>query len=414
MEMEDEQKQQNQRIIDMLTTLTTRINAIEDTIQLTKPIDYANELERLDEFNFDNDVLKKPSRKGSSTLHQAETYQPQNVNLTYTNTLQIPSFDNVLISLKPRAVIKFTAAAHTYEYTNKIKVNLSQAFQYEIQQQLVASSQGTYNASTIGTISLENFIKIARLHQQVYTQASFLKKIQRNALFPATPITNVDLITFPTFRNLIKQYSEEYLMLVDLFSSNVETIPPLNATKGVGLIWQFNHGIPFGFGTGLYNQIGFTNNKKLTFSTMNEYIELFNNKVDNLYAATNNVQPLFDAIMDATIKPRLPKPYRDKSAYANNNTNNFNNKRANINYIDDDIDSSDSSSMTSHSTGYSNDVNAFPTPPGQKTLTKDRPCHKMATEGACNKKECYWSHNVELVNAYRKELLDKLKKLDAT
>ena len=414
METLDEQRQQNQQIINMLMLLTTRMDAIEETIQQGKPNDHQNELDQLDELSFDNNVLKKPSRKGSSTLHQAETYQPQNANLTYTNTLQIPTFDNVLISLKPRAVVKFTAAAHTYEYTNKIKVNLSQAFQYEIQQQLVASSQGTYNASTIGTISLENFIKIARLHQQVYTQASFLKKIQRNAIFPATTITNVDLITFPTFRNLIKQYSEEYLMLVDLFSSNIDTIPPLNAIKGVGLIWQYNQGIPFGFGTGLYNQIGFTNNKKLTYSTMNEYIDLFNNKVDNLYAATNNVQPLFDAIMDPTIKPRLPKPFRDKAGYPNNNNHNFNAKRANVNYIDDDIDSSDSSSMTSHSTGYSNDVNAFPTPPGQKILPKDRPCHKMATEGVCAKKECYWSHNVELVIAYRKELLDKLKKLDPT
>ena len=116
------------------------------------------------------------------------------------------------------------------------------------------------------------------------------------------------LQNFSIFRNMLKQYAEEFLMLLDLYSFNADMIPPINNLKEQGLIYQFNKKIPYGFGEGVYRQIGFTNSIRKTYNTMNDYINDFNNKVDNFYDCTTKVQPLFDAILDSTSTPTENKP----------------------------------------------------------------------------------------------------------
>jgi len=218
------------KILKMLTDITTRLAILEDNNQV---IFNNSMLKNLDNIN-GSTVFARQSRKGSSTLHVAENYNP---TANYTSTLTIPTFDNQLLYLKPRAVIRFTSAAHTYEFTYGIKANLSKCFKYEIQQQLCSCSEGLYNISTIGTITLKDFIKITRKYLQVYTQGAFIKQLSKSSFFPASNITDLDLNTLPTFRNLLKQYTEEFIMLVDLLSNNVDSIPPLINTKDTGLIW---------------------------------------------------------------------------------------------------------------------------------------------------------------------------------
>ena len=115
-------------------------------------------------------------------------------------------------------------------------------------------------------------------------------------------------LTFKYVYLLLKQYAEEFLMSLDLFSFNTDMIPPINNLKEQGLIHQFNKKIPFGFGEGVYRQIGFSNAIRKTYSTMNDYINDFNSKIDQLYECTTKVQPLFDAILDPNSTPFENKP----------------------------------------------------------------------------------------------------------
>ena len=177
------------RILSILSDITSRLATLEDNNQV---IFNNSMLDNLDNVN-GSTVFAKQFRKGSSTLHVAENYIP---TTNYTSTLTIPTFDNQLLYLKPRAVIRFTSAAHTYEYTYGIKANLSKCFKYDIQQQLCSYSDGLYNISTIGTITLKDFIKITRKFLQVYTQGSFLKQLSKSSFFPASNINDLDLNKF--------------------------------------------------------------------------------------------------------------------------------------------------------------------------------------------------------------------------
>ena len=99
----------------------TKVFIMHYSILTERKKNILNELDNMD----DKSTFVKQSRKGSSTLHVAESYNP---TANYTSTLTIPTFDNQLLYLKPRAVIRFTSAAHTYEFTYGIKVNLSRYF----------------------------------------------------------------------------------------------------------------------------------------------------------------------------------------------------------------------------------------------------------------------------------------------
>ena len=58
--------------------------------------------------------------------------------------------------------------------------------------------------------------------------------------------------------------------------------------------------------------IGFTNSIRKTYNTMNDYINDFNNKVDDFYDCTTKVQLLFDAILDPNSTPFENKPKQSK------------------------------------------------------------------------------------------------------
>ena len=378
------------RIITMLTDITSRLAVLEDNNQV---IFNNSMLDNLDNNNGPT-VFTKQSRKGSSTLHVAETYVPTS---SYTSTMSIPTFDNQLSYLKPRAVIRFTSAVHTYEYTYGIKANLCKCFRYDIQQQLCSYSDGLYNISTIGTISLKDFIKITRKYLQVYTQGSFLKQLSKSSFFPANNITDLDLNTLPTFRNLLKQYTEEFIMLVDLLSNNVESIPPLINTKDTGLIWQFNKSIPFGFGEGLYRQIGFNDGKKVTFKTINDYCDLVNKRMNDFHEFSNLIIPFFDAITNPGDKSRMLKlPMKE-----------------NVKILDHTDEDDLSTIFSSGSLSTDVDIVNLMPPPNKLKQPIDRaekPCFKMATDGSCEVPLCKYSHSPEVINKCRSELMSKLKR----
>ena len=379
------------RILTMLTEITSRLAILEDNNQV---IFNNSMLDNLDNVN-GSTVFAKQSRKGSSTLHVAESYVPTS---SYTSTLTIPTFDNQLLYLKPRAVIRFTSAVHTYEYTYGIKANLSKCFKYEIQQQLCSYSDGLYNISTIGTISLKDFIKITRKYLQVYTQGSFLKQLSKSSFFPANNINDLDLNSLATFRNLIKQYTEEFIMLVDLLSNNIDSIPPLVNTKDTGLIWQFNKAIPFGFGEGLYRQIGFIDGKKVTFKTINEYCDLVNKRMSDFHEFSNLIIPFFDAITNPADKPRMLKLPMKENVKILDHTD------------EDDVSTIFSSGSLSTDIDI---VNLLPPPNKLKQQPVDRadkPCFRMATDGSCDVQQCKYSHSPEVINKCRSELMSKLKK----
>ena len=379
------------KILAMLSEISTRLTVLEDN---TQEVFSNSVLDNLDNVNGSR-VFTKQSRKGSSTLHVAENYIPTS---NYTSTLTIPTFDNQLVYLKPRAVSRFTSAAHTYECTYGIKANLSKCFKYEIQQQLCSCSDDQYNISTIGTITLKDFIKITRKFLQVYTQGSFIKQLTKSSYFPTSNVTELDLTTLPTFRNLLKQYSDEFVMLVDLLSNNVDSIPPLINTRDTGLIWQFNRTIPFGFGEGLYRQIGFNDGKKVTFKTINEYCDLVNKKMNDFHEFANLIIPFFDAITNPADKPKMLKlPTKE-----------------NVKMLDD-TDEDDTSTVFSSATQLTeNDiVNLIPgnnKPKFPVIERTDKPCFRMATDGTCDAQPCKYSHSPELINKCRTELINKLKK----
>ena len=386
----------------LLTNISQRLEALEARNEdINLPLDSSF-------------TATRSNRRGSSTLHHAENYQLQERNIQYTNTLQLPFFENTLNQLRARSIIKFTAAAHTYECTNNIKANLSKAFSYEVQQMLISSSNGNYNSSTIGTITLDKFIRISRQHMQVHTQAMFLTSMNNSSRFPnsTVPMPTLTLQNFSIFRNMLKQYAEEFLMLLDLYSFNADMIPPINNLKEQGLIHQFNKKIPYGFGEGVYRQIGFTNSIRKTYNTMNDYINDFNNKIDNFYDCTTKVQPLFDAILDSTSTPTENKPKQF-------NRNNNNQKIMNINQdnSEDELTSVSANSFSNSVKSIINDedINLL-SPPGIKKQPTDapRPCHKKALEGVCKNPDCPWSHNKDVIDTYRTELMNKLTKMKDT
>ena len=85
-------------LLTLLTNISQRLEALEARNEdIALPLDSSFTATRSD-------------RRGSSTLHQAENYQLQERNVQYTNTLQLPTFDNTLNHLKARSIIKFTAA----------------------------------------------------------------------------------------------------------------------------------------------------------------------------------------------------------------------------------------------------------------------------------------------------------------
>ena len=75
------------RILDMLSEISSRLTILEETNQAAYNNTINNELDNLMEE--DNSVMRKPSRKGSSTLHIAENYNPVN---NYSSTPNIPAF----------------------------------------------------------------------------------------------------------------------------------------------------------------------------------------------------------------------------------------------------------------------------------------------------------------------------------
>ena len=388
-------------LLTLLTNISQRLEALEARNEdIVLPLD-------------NSFTATRSNRRGSSTLHHAENYQLQERNIQYTNTLQLPTFDNTLNHLKPRSIIKFTAAAHTYECTNNIKANLSKAFSYEVQQMLISSSNGTYNSSTIGTITLDKFIKISRQHMQVHTQAQFLTSMNNSSRFPnaTAPMTTLNLQNYPTFRNMLKQYAEEFLMLLDLFSFNTDMIPPINNLKEQGLIHQFNKKIPYGFGEGVYRQIGFTNSIRRTYNTMNDYINDFNNKVDNFYDCTTKVQPLFDAILDSASTPT-----ENKTKQFNKTNNNQKILMLNDNSEDELTSLSAASISNSIKSTIKDEAINLLSPPGVKKQPIDvpRPCHKKAIDGICKNPDCTWNHNKDIIDAYRDEVINKLTKMKDT
>jgi hypothetical protein len=256
---------------------------------------------------------------------------------------------------------------------------------------LVSISEGEFTQSTIGTITLSKFIALVRKHLRVSTPTGLINEMSKYAKFPRSNIQEITPKTIVTFRNLVKQYSNNFMMLLDIFTYNKDIIIPVNDVKKVGLIWKFNIEVPFGFAEGIYRNIGrHKDGKKKQFNTMQEYINEFEKEIDTYYKKAEKLQPMFDAVTEPDKKPR---PLQVSS----------NNQKARVKVIDEDGNSI--SDMTT-SDSLSQGINAIAD--RRKPDIKDQACFKQAIYGDCTREDCKYSHEQKVLEEYREFLKNKL------
>jgi hypothetical protein len=205
------------------------------------------------------------------------------------------------------------------------------------------------------------------------------------------------------FRSLLKQYEEDFTMVVDLLSFNAESIPPITNKKDLGLIDAFNKQVPFGFAGGVYDQINAKETKK-KWPTIQDYLVDFDAKVEEYYDNLNNTSSFYDAFKKPT---SLPKPYESRFNADKQKTSNYkkNNSR-DINILEPPTTDSDLSSVLSFETSTSkSSINI------NKVEGEPKPCYTKALKGVCDKPNCRHSHDELLIEKQRLEFIQNLQKL---
>ena len=393
----------------LITSISERLNALESTVVKHEEIEdiYQDALESIIEEDASSVQKTMGSSRRRTTIENLSiSKKPESIMVTHV--VNIPSFDGKISEIKPRSVINFLGKVETYETSHQQKANLSNAFTRDVQQELIGLSEGEYNNTTIGTITIQKFISIARKHLEPKTQSRFLSLMKQNIYFPYCDLKSVDTNTISELRNCIRKYGSDFLMLVELLSSNKDVIPPLTNNKETGLIYLFNDNIPFGFGHGVFTQIGFRHGIKQSFKAIDEYVTIFNNKLDEWYELGVNIQPMFDAIKypDKLPKPKVGKFQQKQISQVKPNLA--------VNNIDEDLSStlSRASSITTSDNASVAEVQAMH-PDMMKPIDKSkRPCYEKALERVCNRPDCKFSHDETMVQEYRDRLIAKLTKRD--
>jgi hypothetical protein len=344
--------------------------------------------------------MQKTPKSRRTTIENLSAAKKQEA-ISITHVMNIPAFEAKILELKPRSVINFLSRVESYETSYLQKANLSNSFSREVQQELIALSDSEFNNTNIGTITIKKFIELTKKHLEPKTQSRFLKLMRENVYFPYSNVKSVDTNSIGELRNCVKKYSSDFTMLVELLSCNADHIPPLTNNKETGLIYLFNDNIPFGLGHGVFTQIGFRKGVKEQFKSIDDYIMVFNNKLDEWYELGVHIQPMFDAIK---YPDKLPKPKLSKQQ------NQQNKPTVAVNKIDEDTLSKASSITTSENASVA-EVQAMH--PAMNPVSKSsRPCYEMALERVCKRPDCKFSHDEVLVQKYRDQLIAKLTKKD--
>jgi hypothetical protein len=172
--------------------------------------------------------------------------------------------------------------------------------------------------------------------------------------------------------------------------------------KDLGLIYAFNQQIPFGFAEGVYDQINAKDNKK-KWTTIEEYLIDFDQKVEEYYDHLNNTTSFYDAFKKPT---SLPKPYEQKFSSDKNKTTNFKRSSRNINLLEPPTTDSDLSSVLSCETSTTkSSINI------NKVEGEPKPCYTKALKGVCDKPNCRHSHDELLIEKQRAEFIANLERL---
>ena len=369
-----------------------RLDTIEENQRQRK--DFNNESFDLDEALKQAEAKSPIIKERRSTLLQGEINQDINSNIS--NIIQIPQCAAELRDLTPRNVIKFIAEVQTYQISYNTTANLSRAFnsRSEVALTIIAASEGQYTATNIGTITLDNFVMIVKQHLRVHTQARFITQMRKYTWFPASNIKKINQHTFGEFRSHLKQYCNDFLMLIDLFAYDDSVVPPISTNSQNGLIHVFNQKVPFNYAAGIYKQIGFNGANKKHFNTMDDYLILFNNKIDELYKLTNMVQPLYDAALDPTKLPHEKVPWKAKE----------NPPTPQLKQAQEDDNKSRCSDLTTTDTTNPEVKAIF----GNKRDRSQMPCHSFALNNECTRENCPYSHDKVIIQTYKDNLKAKL------
>ena len=389
------------QVLETLKDLNTRLINIEN-LKTNKPEELfdLNDLDEQSEEDYAS-IKADPRLKRRSTMDAASVDRrdlPVPMQTIYT----IKPLEIKLQNLKPKNLIRFISTVTAYQENNNIRANLADCLEIRASSALVAASEGKYTSSDIGTITLKDLVKISRRHLQVYTTKGFLTELSAHATFPNSNMTLPDHRTFRMFRSLLKQYEEDFTMVVDLLSYNAESIPPITNKKDLGLIDAFNRQVPFGFAEGVYDQINSKETKK-KWPTIQVYLADFDAKVEEYYDNLNNTSSFYDAFK----KPAyLPKPYEPRFNADKQKTSNYKKSNKNINILEPPTTDSDLSSVLSfdsHTTGSYVSVN--------KIEGEIRPCYAKALKGTCDRPNCRHSHDDTLIEKQRLEFIQNLQKL---
>ena len=364
-----------------------------------------------EEFNLEIDEelpkMPNPRRSTISEARKSRRVIPKAINSVYN----VKQCEAKLYDLEPVKIARFIGAVNTYQITYQITANLSESFpQVRTQQALIAASNGLYNSTNIGTITLNHFQDIVKQHLQVHTFAGFKDAMIKACEFPAANISELTPKTYALFRSLFMQYISEFETVYDLLSYNKSSIPPTNNTKNTGLIWIFNQPIPFDFGEGIYDQIAFTvDGGKRKWSTITDYLQEVESKLEEFYKDLSQTQHFYDAIKKPTKLPRPVKNFQ-RNSYNNNTPNNHNNHSRTRNQVQElDIDElSISSRTTTKSTSETNSISADLmqiSDEGHRVTA----CYSMVFKGECKKlKNCQYSHDPKIIKECKAKLLKQL------
>lgn len=389
----------------LITNISERLNILESTVIKNEEIEevYQDAVDTIvDEDGTSVQNSTRNSRR-RTTIENLSVYRKQE-NIVVTHVVNIPAFDGKIIELKPRSVINFLGKVEGYEISHQQKANLSNAFSREVQSELIALSNNEFNNTNIGTITIQRFISIVRKHLEPKTQSRFLQMLKQNLYFPYCNVKSIDTNTVGELRNCIKKYSSDFLMLVELLSSNKSTIPPITNNKETGLIYLFNEGIPFGFGHGVFNQIGFVNGVKQNFKTIEDYVNKFIDRVDGWYNLGVDIQPMFDAVKHPD---KLPTQKENKSK-------SFSKPKPAINNLEED-NLSTVSKASSITTSDKTNPEVYAVHPDMKGIDRAKlPCHQKAIEKECKRPDCKYSHDEEVIQKYRDHLISKLLNKEKT
>ena len=347
-------------------------------------------------FNLE-EALKEADRKAPAKERRTSLMQgsiDNEIAANISNIIQIPQCTAELHDLQPRNVIKFISEVQTYQISYNTTANLSRSFKSrsEVALTIIAASEGQYTATNIGTITLDNFVAIVKQHLRVHTQARFLTQMRKYTWFPASNIKKINQHTFGEFRSLMKQYCNDFLMLIDLFAYDDSVIPPISTNSQNGLIHVFNEKVPFNYAAGIYMQIGFNGASKKHFNSMDDYLILFNNKIDELYKLTNMVQPLYDAILDPTRLPHEKVHWKQKQ------------EAAQVKITQEDDSKSRCSDLTTTDTTNPEVKLIFP----DRKQKSELPCHSYALNNNCTRENCPYSHDKAIIQTYKDTLKAKL------